>query len=75
MAYPAEKSRITNKEISPDDLKTLFEAMNNAPGFLSKRFIMLELLGWSDELIAKNVKLKQEEINAEKTGDKVGAYR
>jgi hypothetical protein len=36
---------------------------------------MTELLGWSDELVAKNAKLKQEEIDAERNGNKVGSFR
>lgn len=69
----------TNKRtthiIDPHTLKTIFETISIAPTWLSKRFIMTELLGWTDEMVAKNVKLKQEEINADKQGDKVGAYR
>jgi hypothetical protein len=62
-------------DISPNDLKTMFEAIAIAPTWLSKRFIMIELLDWPEELVTKNIKMKQEEINAEKVGDKVGAYR
>jgi hypothetical protein len=57
------------------ELKVIFEALSIVPAYLSKRFVMTELLGWSDDLIVKNAKLKQEEIDAEKIGNKVGAFR
>lgn len=69
-----DKTRSTGLQ-SLTDLKSIFEAINIAPNFLSKRFIMTELLGWSDELVAKNAKLKQEEIDAERNGNKVGSFR
>ena len=45
----------------PEELKTLFEALSIAPSYLSKRFILKEMLGWSDEDLALNLKLMQEE--------------
>jgi hypothetical protein len=69
-------TKATNKiTMTPSDLKTTFEALQIAPTYLSKRFIMMELLGWSEELIAKNADLRTEEANAEKIGNKSGAYR
>ena len=65
----------TLEAYTPDELKTIFEALAIAPSYLSKRFIMNELLGWSEDIIAKNVKLKQEEIDQERVGNKVGGYR
>ena len=60
---------------TPQDLKTLFEAMQLAPSWMSKRFIMKELCGWNDASIELNVKLMREE-NAQTTkGDKIGGYR
>ena len=41
---------------NPQDLKTLFEAMQLAPSWMSKRFIMKELCGWDDSSIELNVK-------------------
>lgn len=64
-----------NKIYEPTELKTLFEAMNIAPVYLSKRFIMQELCGWSDEMIASNVSLKNEEDQQSKIGNKTGGYR
>ncbi len=60
---------------SPEELKTLFEAMNIAPGYLSKRFIMKDLCGWDDKLIEENVKLRMEEEQQMKIGNKVGGYK
>lgn len=60
---------------TPEELLTVFQALTIAPSYLSKRFIMYQLLGWSDDIIAQNVKLRQEEINQERLGDKVGGYR
>jgi len=60
---------------SPQDLKTLFEAMSIAPVWLSKRFIMQDLCGWSEQKIAENATLKQEEDQQSKIGNKLGGYR
>lgn len=60
---------------SPQDLKTLFEAFQMAPSWLSKRFIMKELCGWNDAAIEQNVKLMTEEQTQLNKGNKVGAYR
>jgi len=67
----------TNKSTTytPAELKTVFEALSIAPSYLSKRFIIGELLGWSDDMISKNVKLRQEEVSQERVGDKIGAYK
>lgn len=61
--------------LSPLELKTLFEALTMAPSYMSKRFILTEMLGWSDEMVAKNMKLRQEEQQMEKVGDRAGAYK
>ena len=60
---------------SPQDLKTLFEAFQIAPSWLSKRFIMKELCGWNDAAIEENVKLMTEEQAQSTKGNKIGAYR
>lgn len=60
---------------SPQDLKTLFEAFQIAPSWLSKRFIMKELCGWNDAAIEENVKLMTEEQVQSTKGNKIGAYR
>ena len=56
---------------SPEELKILVDALNSAPAYLSKRFILKNLCGWSDEMIAANVKMKNEELNMMQQGDKV----
>jgi hypothetical protein len=58
-----------NKPYTPDELKTLVDALNGAPAYLSKRFILKHLCGWSDELINENAKLKLEEEQQKKIGD------
>lgn len=60
---------------SPSDLKVIFEALNIAPGYLSKRFVLKNLLGFSDELLAENIKMRDEEENANKQADRVRGYR
>ena len=56
---------------SPDQLKTLVDALNGAPSYLSKRFVLKHLCGWTDEMISENMKLKQDEDNQMKIGDKL----
>lgn len=63
------------KTYEPQELKTLFEALNTAPSYLSKRFVMKELLGWDDKRIEENVRLRNEEDQQSKIGNKVGGYR
>jgi len=63
------------KTYDPNELKTLFEGLNLAPSYLSKRFVMKELLGWDDKRIEENVRLGNEEEQQSKIGNKVGAYR
>jgi len=54
----------------PGELKTLVDALNSAPAYLSKRFVLRHLCGWSEEMIAENMRLKQEEDQQTKIGDK-----
>lgn len=63
------------KPYTPEQLKTLFEAMSIAPQWLSKRFIMRELCGWSDEMIADNAALRTEEETQSQRNNKIGGYR
>lgn len=60
---------------TPEQMKTLFEALNMAPSWMSKRFIMRELCGWSDEKIAENVMLRTEEETQSQRNNKIGGYR
>lgn len=54
---------------TPDELKILIDALNLAPSYLSKRFILKHLCGWSDEFIQLNARMKQEEQNQITRGD------
>jgi len=58
-----------NKPYTPEELKTLVDALNGAPSYLSKRFVLKHLCGWSDELINENAKLKLEEEQQKRIGD------
>jgi hypothetical protein len=60
---------------TPEELKTAFEAISIAPGFLSKRFILTNLLGWSDDMIKSNMQLRMEEEQQAKIGDRLGGYK
>lgn len=65
----------TKNTMSPQDLKTLFEALNIAPAWLSKRFILKKCCGWTDEDINTNAQLKNDEETQSKIGNKTGAFR
>jgi hypothetical protein len=58
---------------TPADLKVLFEALNSAPSYLSKRFILKNMLGWSEEQLKQNMIMIEEEQSLKKMG-KTGAY-
>ena len=61
-------TKSTNKHQTYDvvELKLLFEALNNAPSYLSKRFILKHMMGWSDEDLKLNLQMLQEEADAKK---------
>ena len=59
---------------TPSELKTLMEALQLAPAYLSKRFILQTLCGWTDDMIVDNMKQVQEEINAKRQNDHVRSY-
>jgi hypothetical protein len=65
----------TRSGMDPQDMKTLFDALNTAPAWLSKRFILKNLCGWSKEWIDENAQLRTEEENQNKIGNKVGGYK
>jgi hypothetical protein len=60
---------------TPDELKTLMEAIGMAPSWMSKRFIMQELCGWSEARVTLNAKLKTEEDQQSSMGNRTGGYR
>lgn len=66
---------LTGIRYTPDELKTLMEAIQIAPSWMSKRFIMQELCGWTEERVKLNVKLKHEEDQQSQIGNKTGAFR
>lgn len=65
----------TNRIYDPQELKTLFEAIQLAPSWLSKRFIMKDLCGWDEARLEENVKLRNEEEQQSKMGNKQGGFR
>lgn len=54
---------------SPEDLKILVDALNLAPSYLSKRFILRHLCGWTDAMLEENAKLKKQEQDQIRIGD------
>jgi hypothetical protein len=60
---------------TPEELKTLMEAIGMAPSWMSKRFIMQELCGWSEARVALNAKLRTEEDQQSNVGNRTGGYR
>lgn len=60
----------TSKGYTPEELKILVDALNGAPSYLSKRFVLKHLCGWSDELIEVNARMKLEEEQQARIGDK-----
>ena len=63
--YKMVKARYT-----PEELRTLIDALNGAPSYLSKRFMLTRLCGWSDEMIQENMRMRIEEENMKQQGDK-----
>ncbi len=57
----------------PGELKTLFEALNMAPPWLSRRFVLKNMLGWTDDDLKQNALLVDEETTQRKMGNK-GSY-
>jgi hypothetical protein len=55
---------------SPEELKILVDALNGAPSYLSKRFILKHLCGWSDAMLEINAQMKKEEQQQSRIGDK-----
>jgi hypothetical protein len=66
---------VNGPRYTPDELKTLMEAIGMAPSWMSKRFIMQELCGWSEARIKLNAQLKTEEDSQSNIGNRTGGYR
>lgn len=54
---------------TPEELKILVDALNGAPSYLSKRFILKHLCGWTDDMLEENAKLKKQENDQTRIGD------
>jgi hypothetical protein len=54
---------------TPEELKILVDALNGAPSYLSKRFILKHLCGWSDAMLEANARMKKEEADQMRIGD------
>jgi hypothetical protein len=71
----SERNNMTTKtttktpRYTPEELKILVDALNGAPSYLSKRFILIHLCGWSDDLVKENMRMRIEEKQQEKIGD------
>lgn len=61
--------------MDPQNMKTLFDALNTAPSWLSKRFILTNLCGWPQSWIDANAQLRTEEESLTKIGNKIGGYK
>jgi hypothetical protein len=66
---------VNGPRYSPEELKTLMEAIGMAPSWMSKRFIMQELCGWTEARVALNAKLRTEEDQQSNVGNRTGGYR
>jgi hypothetical protein len=64
-----------NETMPPAELKSLFEALNIAPQWISRRFVLEHYCGWSEQDIQRNATLRTEEDQQGKIGNKTGGYR
>jgi hypothetical protein len=69
----SQLTRTVMNKYTPDELKTLFDALNSAPSWISKRFVLKSMLGWSDEDLKQNITMIEEENRMRSMGNK-GAY-
>lgn len=67
------KTTTSGVTYTPQDLKVLFEALNSAPSYLSKRYILKHMVGWTDEDLKLNQHMVEEELQFKKMG-KTGGY-
>jgi len=59
---------------TPDELETLFRAISSSPSWISRKFILKELCGWTEEMLTENLKMRGDEANATRSGDKFKGY-
>ena len=57
-----------------DELETLFRAVSSAPSYLSRKFILKVLCGWTDDMLDTNLKMRADESVATRNGDKFKGY-
>lgn len=67
---------MSTKKISPkyytaEELKCLFDALNSAPSYLSKRFILLHMVGWDEEKLRLNMQLVEQEKELARMGKNI----
>jgi len=62
----------TGMTYTPEELKVLFEALNSAPSYLSRRFILKNMIGWSDDDLKANMTMLEEEAAMKRIGNKGG---
>lgn len=60
--------KTTTKYYTAEELKCLFDALNSAPSYLSKRFILLHMLGWDEEKLKLNMQLVDQEKDLGRMG-------
>lgn len=60
--------KATSKYYTAQELKILFEALNSAPSYLSKRFILLHMLGWDEDKLRLNMQLVEQEKDLARMG-------
>jgi hypothetical protein len=66
------KNTQTNKTYTPQELKILFEALSIMPSYLSKRYVLKHMLGWSDDDLRQNITMMDEEANMKRLGQRGG---
>lgn len=70
-----KSKKTSSTTMSPQDLKTLFEAINISPSWMSKRFILKKYCGWTEDDINNNASMRVEEDQQAKIGNKIGAFK
>jgi hypothetical protein len=66
---------MAEKLYSPSELKILFEAMNIAPAYLSRKFIFKRLCGWTEDQCSENIQFRVDEDQFGKNGNKYNGWR
>lgn len=63
--------KTTPKYYTAEELKCVFDALNIAPSYLSKRFILLHMLGWDEEQLRLNMQLVEQEKEFARMGKNI----